>query len=522
MTKYFDTDLNDWVHVVETPEDIHSLKWNLYLEFTCKQCGKTARFRFSRQSEPRYNTFLCTECHSKKTFNERYGSDWYMGTKDFINKSKETNLKLRGCEYASQSKEFRDKFDVTIRKKEEENPNVWKENYAKAMETYKERTGYDHPLRNPEGLAKCRQSCKETTGFENPLCAENRENIKQIWVDMYGVDNPMKVPEIHAKAVESYKDRTGYEYSMQNPEAKAKAVDTWTEHYGVDHPMKSEEIKAKNREIWIEHYGVDNPMKASEVQNRAKETNLEKYGTEYASQSPEVKEQSRQTSMEHWGAPCYLASQANKDDLISRFGAPMAPVQKIWFMGQYFDSLWEVAVYWYCVCNGIPIVRNPYGPQGGIPYEITLPSGETKTYHYYPDFWINGEIVEVKGNQLLPNENGQNVYDVQFCKDDDINKIIARLKTTTKIKKAKELGIRILTSTEIKPYVDWFNSWLGLWNYNRAYHSIGKRMAYKIPNYTNGVTPFDIKENEEYVMSNIPGATPFDGLLSRVAYKVSL
>ncbi len=498
MTKYFDTNLNDWVHVVETPEDIHSLKWNLYLEFTCKQCGKTARFRFARCYESRYNTFLCTECHSKKTFNERYGSDWYMGTKDFINKSKETNLKLRGCEYASQSKEFRDKVDATIRKKEEENPNVWKENYAKAMETYKERTGYDHPLRNPEGLAKCRQSCKETTGFENPLCAENRENIKQIWLDMYGVDNPMKVPEIHAKAVESYKERTGYEYSMQNPEAKAKAVDTWTEHYGVDHPMKNEEIKAKNREIWIEHYGVDNPMKALEVQNRAKETNIE-----------------------HWGATCYLASKTNKDDMINRYGCFKPGIQKIWFFGEYFDSLWEVAVYWYCVCNGIPIIRNPYGLQGGIPYEITLPSGETKTYHYYPDFWINGEIVEVKGDQLLPNENGQNIYDIHFCENDDIDRIINGLRTTAKIKKIKEMGIRILTSVEIKPYVDWLNSWLRRWGYHRAYHSIGKRMAYKIPNYTNGVTPFNIKENEDYVMPNTPGATPFDGLLGRASHKVN-
>lgn len=154
-----------------------------------------------------------------------------------------------------------------------------------------------------------------------------------------------------------------------------------------------------------------------------------------------------------------------------------------------------------------------------IHYEITLPSGETKTYHYYPDFWINGEIVEVKGDQIVPDENGE----VAYSKGSKNPKIILKnLKSAAKIKKAKELGIRILTSKEIKVYTDWFNSWLTLWNYNRAYHSIGKRMAYKIPNNTKGITPFDIKENEEYTMPDTPGATPFDGLLSRVAYKVSL
>ena len=85
-----------------------------------------------------------------------------------------------------------------------------------------------------------------------------------------------------------------------------------------------------------------------------------------------------------------------------------------------------------------------------------------------------------------------------------------------------KLNIRILTSIEIKMYVDWFNSWLKMWNFNKSYYSIGKRMMYKVPNVL-GINPYNTSNDKKYAfVPEITGATPFDGLLNKKSYQVSL
>ena len=57
MKTYIDKNNGETIYVVSTPEDIHSLKWKLKLEFKCIKCGKIARFSFARKHEERYKTF---------------------------------------------------------------------------------------------------------------------------------------------------------------------------------------------------------------------------------------------------------------------------------------------------------------------------------------------------------------------------------------------------------------------------------------------------------------------------------
>ena len=60
-----------------------------------------------------------------------------------------------------------------------------------------------------------------------------------------------------------------------------------------------------------------------------------------------------------------------------------------WYDGMHFDSTYELAYYIYCKLHNLDIKRctDRYG------YINT--KGESRTY--YPDFRVNGEIVEVKG-----------------------------------------------------------------------------------------------------------------------------
>lgn len=54
----------------------------------------------------------------------------------------------------------------------------------------------------------------------------------------------------------------------------------------------------------------------------------------------------------------------------------------------YFDSSWELAYYIYCIEHNINIERCK---------EIRYYIYDEKQYKYYPDFIVNGEIIEIKG-----------------------------------------------------------------------------------------------------------------------------
>ena len=66
----------------------------------------------------------------------------------------------------------------------------------KSRQTYKEKTGYSHPHKNPKIKKKWKQTNLERTGYENPF----------------------QNPDILEKMKQTCKEKTGYEHSSQNPE----------------------------------------------------------------------------------------------------------------------------------------------------------------------------------------------------------------------------------------------------------------------------------------------------------------
>ncbi len=62
------------------------------------------------------------------------------------------------------------------------------------------------------------------------------------------------------------------------------------------------------------------------------------------------------------------------------------------YNGVYFDSIWELNVYKYCIKNNISIIREPIS----IEYIFN-----NKTLSAYPDFLIKNTLVEIKGNQFV-------------------------------------------------------------------------------------------------------------------------
>jgi hypothetical protein len=59
-----------------------------------------------------------------------------------------------------------------------------------------------------------------------------------------------------------------------------------------------------------------------------------------------------------------------------------------WYQGYALDSRWELAYLIYCLDHGKQIERN----SKGFPYTFN-----GKEHRYFPDFRVDGKLVEIKG-----------------------------------------------------------------------------------------------------------------------------
>lgn len=182
------------------------------------------------------------------------------------------------------------------------NPLQGKENRKKIKEKYLEKTGYDHPMHNPEVLNKMKQTTLNRYGKEHFVQTElykeraiqtNLEKYGTEWpsqsqeiknkvtatnIDKYGVSNIMKSKETVDRMKMDYLERTGYEWSLKNPEVREKIYDTNEKKYGSRQIFGSKEIREKSKRTMLERYGVESPLQSKEILNKVKETCLEKYG----------------------------------------------------------------------------------------------------------------------------------------------------------------------------------------------------------------------------------------------------
>lgn len=214
-------------------------------------------------------------------------------------------------------------------------------------------------------------------------------------------------------------ERYGSVCPMQNEDVKKTAVKNQLEKYGVENISQLDSIKAKKEATFMEHYGYRTGFLVPEIQERIKQTNLEKYGYENPLLNPEIMSRSR---------------------------------MKYYYDNTCFDSSWELAFYIYHKDNNIPIEREPFS------YNFSL-EGSDKEYHYYPDFKVNDQIIEIKGDMLVDKEGNIKPYpgkikDLEAAEDyEAINILYKFCEKKTQI--IKENNVLLLNGKEIKPYLDY-------------------------------------------------------------------
>ena len=163
----------------------------------------------------------------------------------------------------------------------------------------------------------------------------------------------------------------------------------------VEYEMhKSVELQVEcSKRKQIEKYGALFPQSdyyrnnvLENMLNKVDQTCMERYGVKRACQLPEVKDKSIQTCLGKYGVRTY--TQTNEYHKKSKH------IYK--FDGVSFDSSTELCLWIYAKDHGESIERCP------CKFEYFV-NGEK--HYYFPDFIYKNEIMEIKGNHLIDENN---------------------------------------------------------------------------------------------------------------------
>lgn len=159
----------------------------------------------------------------------------------------------------------------------------------------------------------------------------------------------------------------------------------------------SDNVKQLRSETNLKRYGVENCFQTEKVLNiiklrdntwydnrreKIKETNLERYGVENVFSSEKIKEKIKQTNLRRYGVEYNIQSS----DIYSK------SKKRYLYENTPFDSSWELAYYIHHKDMNYNISRNING---------LIYFSNNKKHIYFPDFILNNEYIEIKGNNLI-------------------------------------------------------------------------------------------------------------------------
>ena len=278
---------------------------------------------------------------------------------------------------------------------------------------------------------------------------EIKEKRKQTNIKKYGSASPLSSLAVQEKARQTCMSRYGVEHYSKTESFKNDYRDTMTSRYGVEHALQSDLIKDNMKTNLLTKYGVDNVSQLESVKDKKTSTLLKNYGVENPSQSETIRYKRVDTFIERFGVENPFMNEQVKDKikstLLEKYGVSNAHFlyKKFMFNNETFDSYWELCFYVYYFDNNAKITRKP------APIKYVFNDQE---HLYYPDFEVNGQLYEIKGDQFFK-ENGtmQNPYDHS---QDALFE--------AKRQCALRNNVIFVMQEDIKPYIDYVESKYGL------------------------------------------------------------
>ena len=257
-------------------------------------------------------------------------------------------------------------------------------------------------------------------GIKNLLCHEC--NLKNTFIQNYGTECSLHSPEISKKVKETMVERYGVEYPAQNKDVMNKMVSTCLQRFGNEHYSSTPEYIDKVHATCLKRYGVTHHSKLQSEKDKKVETCRAHYGVDYSILDPDVKAKTKETCLRRYNVP--YAVMLSTDCHVGKFSFERNGIR--------FDSKWEMYYYDYLVANNICFEYQP-----DIRYEYYC---NGKKHYYYPDFIVEGQITEVKGDQFFK-ENGQAQCPYNHEKDEQFQ---------AKLELMLSLGVKILRQKDLR------------------------------------------------------------------------
>lgn len=235
--------------------------------------------------------------------------------------------------------------------------------------------------------------------------------------------------------------KTKKEFSLEKKkEILSKREKTSLQRYGVKNPGASDKAKNSQKQTMIKNYGsVENAYKC--FQEKRANTLLDKYGVDNNAKRPEVKEKTKQTLIKKYGSikEAYRKRKESiQSAMMEHYGVTTNLVfvkfKKYAYDNTFFDSSWELAYYIWLKDSNIDFEYHTN--------RIEYIGDDNEKHFYYPDFIVNGRIIEIKGDHFF-NENNEpyDKYHKCFWKN-KYNLILS-------------MGGQILRYNDIKPQLEY-------------------------------------------------------------------
>ena len=260
-----------------------------------------------------------------------------------------------------------------------------------------------------------RKTCLKKYGVENAFQADwAKEKIKATNLERYGSEHYSSTELSKLRVSETWQNKSQEEIEART----SKTKQTCLKRYGVDSPSKIDSVKQRIKNTNLERYGVTSVLADKE---KMKTAIIEKYGVENVFQSEEIKEKIKQSMVANYGVEHFFQSELNMCKSVFR---------KYVFNNEYFDSLPELAVWLYMVDHNIDIRRNT----SSFSYSF-----DGCDHVCFPDFVINGQLVEIKGDHLFKKMLIENTIE------------------NAKYHCLLENKVEVWTSSTYNKYLNWFN-----------------------------------------------------------------
>ena len=237
----------------------------------------------------------------------------------------------------------------------------------------------------------------------------------------------------YVKISKGYKMFCSNQCATHSIERQLTRKQTCLKKYGVEHFSKTENYKKHMEKVFEERYNgcpfskkstiyshlydklseqehkkITNCSQVKSIANKALQTKRQRYGR----QCCDI-EKSRQTCLKNHGVEYGFKSKNAKESYLKKFGVDnvfkLKYIQdkcrmRYTYDNVAFDSAPEIAFYIWLSDNNIHF---EYQPNITFEYEF-----EGKKHFYMPDFLVENQLIELKGNHFL-NEDGtwKNPYD---------------------------------------------------------------------------------------------------------------